>query len=102
MIPFKTLNDLIKKHSLLEKELSSEEIDKNSFAEKSKEYADLCEVIKIAKVYVSFEKNRKEIKTILEDKNSDPDLLKMAEAELEKLEVENGKNEKKIKVIFIT
>ena len=32
MIPIKTVNDLINKHSLLEKELSSGEIDKNSFA----------------------------------------------------------------------
>ena len=56
MIPLKTVNDLINKHALLEKELSSSEIDKNSFAEKSKEYSDLCEIIKIAKIYVSFEK----------------------------------------------
>ena len=33
MIPLKTVNDLINKHALLEKELSSSEIDKNSFAE---------------------------------------------------------------------
>ena len=36
MIPVKTVNDLINKHTSLEKELSSGEIDKNSFAEKSK------------------------------------------------------------------
>ena len=101
MIPLKTVNDLINKHALLEKELSSSEIDKNSFAEKSKEYADLCEIIKIAKVYVSFEKNRKEIQTILEDKNSDPDLFKMAEAELEELEAQNEKNEKKLKLFLL-
>jgi len=59
MIPFKTVNDLINKHALLEKELSSAEIDKNSFAEKSKEYADLNEIIQIAKFYVSFEKNKR-------------------------------------------
>ena len=47
MIPLKTINDLINKHSLLEKELSTGEIDKNSFAEKSKEYADLNEIIKL-------------------------------------------------------
>ena len=101
MIPLKTVNDLINKHALLEKELSSSEIDKNSFAEKSKEYAELCEIIKIAKVYVSFEKNRKEIQTILDDKNSDPDLLKMAETELEELEAQNGKNEKKLKLFLL-
>ena len=71
MIPFKTVNDLINKHALLEKELSSSEIDKNSFAEKSKEYSDLNEIIKDAKKYISFEKNRLEIQKILEDKNSD-------------------------------
>ena len=58
MIPLKTIKDLISKHALLEKELSSTQIDKNSFAEKSKEYADLNEIVKIAKFYVSFEKNK--------------------------------------------
>ena len=38
MIPSKTIEELIEKHSALEKELSSEEIDKKLFAEKSKEY----------------------------------------------------------------
>ena len=61
MIPLKTVNDLINKHALLEKELSSAKIDKDSFAEKSKEYADLNEIIKIAKYYISFEKNKKEL-----------------------------------------
>ncbi len=101
MIPLKTINDLIDKHALLEKELSSSEIDKRTFAEKSKEYADLCEIIKTAKFYISFEKNKKEIQTILEDKNSDPDLLKMAEAELIDLKVQKEKNEKKLKLFLL-
>ena len=94
MIPIKTVNDLINKHALLEKELSSGKIDKNSFAEKSKEYSDLNEIIKIARFYISFEKNRKEIQTILDDKNSDTDMIKMAETELNDLEIQNEKNEK--------
>ena len=98
MIPLKTINDLINKHALLEKELSSGEIDKNSFAEKSKEYADLNEIIQIAKFYISFEKNKKEIQLILEDKKSDPDMIKMAETELVDLETQNEKNEKKLKL----
>ena len=36
MIPLKTIEDLIYKHSLLEKELSSGNIDKKLFAEKIK------------------------------------------------------------------
>ena len=56
MIPLKTIEDLIDKHALLEKELSSSSIDKNSFAEKSKEYSDLNEIIISAKKYMSYEK----------------------------------------------
>ena len=101
MIPIKTVNDLIEKHSLLERELSSGEINKNSFAEKSKEYADLNEIIKIAKFYVSYEKNKKEIQTILEDKNSDLDMIKMAETELNDLKIQNEKNEKRLKLFLL-
>ena len=56
MIPLKTIQELIAKHSILEKDLSTGSIDKKSFAEKSKEYSDLNEIIKSAKKYVSFEK----------------------------------------------
>ena len=101
MIPLKTVNDLINKHASLEKELSSSEIDKNSFAEKSKEYADLSEIIKIAKIYVTYEENKKEIQSILEDRNSDPDLLKMAETELADLEAQKDINEKKLKLFLL-
>ena len=49
MIPQKTIEELINKHSVLEKDLSSVDIDKKKFAEKSKEYSDLIEIIDIAK-----------------------------------------------------
>ena len=101
MIPLKTVNDLINKHASLEKELSSAEIDKNLFAEKSKEYAELNEIIKTAKFYISYEKNKKEIQTILEDKNSDEDMIKMAETELIDLETQNEKHEKKLKLFLL-
>ena len=45
MIPLKTIEELISKHSLLEKELSAGDVDKKFFAEKSKEYSDLNDVI---------------------------------------------------------
>ena len=64
MIPQKTNNELIDKHSNLEKDLSSGRIEKKLFAEKSKEYADLNEIINIAKKYISFEKDKLEIEKI--------------------------------------
>ncbi len=101
MIPAKTIEELIKKHSILETELSSGEIDKKTFAEKSKEYADLNEIIKDAKNFISYEKNKIELETILNDKTSDPDLVKMADMELKNLKLENEKNEKKLKIFLL-
>ena len=101
MIPLKTIEELISKHSILEKDLSSGKIDKKLFAEKSKEYADLNDIIQDAKKYISYEKDRLEINKILEDKNSDSELIKMAEAELNNLKLENENNEKKLKLFLL-
>ena len=70
MIPQKTVEELITKHSLLEKDLSSGNIDKKLFAEKSKEYSDLNEIIEDAKKYISFEKNKNELEKILGDQKT--------------------------------
>ena len=61
MIPEKTIEDLINKHKILEKDLSSGNIEKKFFAEKSKEYSDLNEIIQSAKKYISYEKDKFEI-----------------------------------------
>ena len=61
MIPSKTIEELILKHSTLEKDLSSGEIDKKLFAEKSKEYSDVNEIIENAKKYLSYENDKKDL-----------------------------------------
>ena len=86
MIPQKTIEELIEKHSILEKDLSSGKIDKKLFAEKSKEYSDLNEIINDAKQYISFEKDKTELEKIINDQNSDDELLKMAEIEFKDLQ----------------
>ena len=101
MIPQKTVEELIAKHSLLEKELSSGDIDKKIFAEKSKEYSDLNEIIADAKKYISYENDKKELEKILGDQNSDAELNKMAETELKELQIEYEKNEKKLKLYLL-
>ncbi len=68
MIPLKTIEDLISKHSILEKELSSGEVDKKLFAEKSKEYSDLNDVIDDARKYFSYEGEKKDLKPLIEAK----------------------------------
>ena len=59
MIPTKTIEELILNHSKLEKDLSSGDIDKKIFAEKSKEYSSLNEIIENAKSYISYDDDKK-------------------------------------------
>ena len=101
MIPLKTIQELIAKHSILEKDLSTGSIDKKSFAEKSKEYSDLNEIIKSAKKYVSFEKDKSGLEKILNDSNTDDELKDMAEIELDDLKIEYKKIEKELKLFLI-
>ena len=101
MIPRKTIEELINKHSSLEKDLSSGNVEKNIFAEKSKEYSDLNEIIENAKKYISFEKDKTELKKILEDQKVDKELIKMAENELNDLKLQHEENEKKLKLFLL-
>ena len=101
MIPKKNIEDLILKHSTLEKELSSGELDKKLFAEKSKEYSDLNEIIDDAKSYVSYENEKKDLEKILNDKNNDEEMVSMAEQELNELELNNEIKEKNLKLFLL-
>jgi len=101
MIPKKTIEDLILRHSLLEKELSSGDVDKKLFAEKSKEYSDLNDIIKDANIYISYDKEKKELEKILEDPNSDKEFKVMAENEIEELKKDYEIKEKKLKLFLL-
>jgi len=101
MIPIKTIEELINKHSTLEKDLSSGKIDNKLFAEKSKEYSDLNEIVEDAKKYLAFEKDKIELEKILNDQSTDKELQKMAENELRDLKEQNLKDEKKLKLFLL-
>ena len=101
MIPLKTIEDLISKHSLLEKELSSDEVDKKLFAEKSKEYSDLNEIIEQVKKYSTYDKDKIELEKMLEDSSSDSEFKTMAENELKELKSQNEVIEKKLKLFLL-
>ena len=101
MIPEKTIKELINKHSILEKDLSSGTIDKKIFAEKSKEYSDLNEIVDDAKRYITYEKDKIELEKILQDQNTDQELINMAQTELINLKTRYEKNEKKLKLFLL-
>ena len=101
MLPISKVQELISKHARLEKELSSGEIDKRKFAEISKEYSDLNEIIKEAKQFNEFEKNKLDLEKIINDKNSEKEIKDLAEHELKDLENKKETNEKKIKLFLL-
>ena len=101
MVPTNKIEELISKHSLLEKELSSGKTEKKQFAEKSKEYSDLNDIIKQAKKYISFEKEKNELEKIINDTNSGNDLITMASDELEELKKQHEINEKILKLFLL-
>ena len=101
MIPLKKVNELISYHKTLEKELSSSDIDKKKFAEKSKEYSNLNEIIKEANQYSSFETDKKELEKIINDNESEVDIKDLAKNELQDLIKKNEINEKKLKLFLL-
>ena len=101
MVPISKVENIILKHAQLEKELSSGDIDKKKFAEKSKEYSDLNDIINEALAYRNFEKSKKDLEKIINDNSSDKDIKELAFSELEDLEKNNKINEKKIKFFLL-
>ncbi len=101
MVPLSKVQDLIAKHTKLEKELSSQEIDKKSFAEKSKEYSDLSDIIKEAVAYFNFQKNKEELENLINDNNTDKEMKDLAISELNELVKNNENDEKKIKLFLL-
>ncbi len=101
MIPLKTVEELIIKHSSIEKDLSTGGLDNKLFAEKSKEYSDLNEIVESAKDYISFQTEKEELEKILNDSSADGELKKMADIELIDLQNRYEANEKKLKLFLL-
>ena len=101
MIPIDKVKKIIERHTLLEKELSSGNIEPKNLAKKSKEYSELKNVLIFAKEYTEFEKNKKDLSNIIQDKKNGSDMVLLAEKELKELEDKNGRNEKKLKIFLL-
>ena len=101
MIPQKRVGELISKHFVLESELSSGKIDKKKFAEKSKEYSELNEIVNEAKEFINFAKNKADLEKIIKDFSNDNEMREMAEKELKEIIKKNEVNEKKIKLFLL-
>ena len=100
-LPRDKVLDIINRHSKLETDLSSLNLDSKSFAQKSKEYSSLNEIIKIALDYSNFEKNKKELEKIILDSASEKEIKELAKTELDDLIQKHQKNEIQLKVFLL-
>ena len=101
MIPVDKIREIIKKHEILEKELSSGLTEKRLFASKSKEYSELNAIINHAKDYIKFDETRDGLKKIISDENNDKEIIELAKIELNDLQTQKDKNESKLKLFLL-
>ena len=101
MIPLNKVKELLLNHKNLEKDLSSENINKNEFARKSKEYSELNGIIDVAKNYLNFEDLKNELEKIINDKHNEIEFINLAKKELDELLQNKILYEKKLKLFFL-
>jgi len=100
-LPLQKVTEIINKHSELEKELSSSNVDSKSYAQKSREYSNLNEIIKYAREFSNFSKNKSDLDKIILDNNSDHEMKELANTELQELLKRHEDNEIKLKIFLL-
>ena len=101
MIPLEKIKAIVVKHNSLEKELSSGNVDAKNYAQKSKEYSDLGNIVNYAREYLKFDDDKKGLDQILNDKNSDKEMMLLAEKELQALKEKKKNYENKLKIFLL-
>ena len=101
MIPVEKVREIISKHEVLEKELSSNKVDKKNFARISKEYSDLNEILICAKGFLNFYETEKDLEKIINDSSSEEEMRELAKIELDELKKNKILNEKKLKLFLL-
>ena len=101
MVPINKVKDIINKHDTLEKELSSGSIEPKLFAKKSKEYSNLGSIISIAREYVNFESEKKDLNNMLQDKTNDQEIIELAQKDLSELVEKEKKYENSLKIFLL-
>ena len=101
MIPIEKIKSIVDTYEDLEKALASKDIDKKDFVKKSKEYSSIGEIINEAKNYLNFDKEKKELEKIIEEKDGDKEMIKLALNELAQLSKKRDEYEKKLKIYLL-
>ena len=101
MVPKEKVKEIVDKYSSLEKELSSGNVDPKMFADKSKEYSNLGNIIQSAKEYLTFESERKDLENMIQDKSNDQEMIELAQKDLNELIKKKEINENNLKLFLL-
>ena len=101
MIPENKIKDIINKYSLIETELSSGNLDSKLYADKSKEYSELKNIIDIAHEYLNYGKTKKDLESLSNDPKADEEMRSLAKKELKSLNQKKEENEGKLKIFLL-
>jgi len=101
MIPLDKVKKIVSKYETLEKELASGDISKKDLVKKSKEYSSIGDIINEARNYLNFDKEKDELEKIIEDKESDKEMIQLAKKELNELLEKNKNYEKTLKIYLL-
>ena len=91
MIPIEKVQDIIAKYDNLEQELSSGKINAKLFANKSKEYSNLKNIINYAREFINFDSEIKDLEQIIQDQKSGSEMVEMAEQDLNEIKLKKKK-----------
>ena len=101
MIPIEKVKLIVDTYNNLEKALASGDMDKKDFVKKSKEYSSIREIIDEAKAYLGFESEKKKLEKIINEKDGEKEMIKLAENELIQLSKKKKEYEKKLKIYLL-
>ena len=101
MVPIEKVKDIISQYAALEKELSSGNIEPKMFAKKSKEYSRLGRIISVAKNFVNFESEKKDLENMVLDKSNDQEIIELAQKDLNELIEKKKKYENELKLFLL-
>ena len=101
MVPIDKVKDIINQYDSLEKELSSGSTDPKLFAKKSKEYSRLGNIISVARKYINFENEKKDLLNLVDDKKNDQEMVDLAQKDLNELIKKKENYENSLKLFLL-
>jgi peptide chain release factor 1 len=101
MVPIEKVKEIIIQHDSLEQELSLGNVEPKFFAKKSKEYSRLRNIILVARQYVKFEKDKKDLVNMTQDKTNDKEMVDLAQKDLNELIEKKEKYANELKLFLL-